>query len=1061
MKTVRFLASARRELLAEVLHYNGVEVGLGAKFVSAFEQASLLRFNAIHPGSLCSRDIHMNGGPTAVNFNEYETKYFPIYEAFAKTVRFILEQALLTANNLPRPQSIQCRPKAIKSLRRRLIEEEKLETNTLDLDRRDLAGVRLIFYTDNHVDRFLESRLIFENFKVEEDSIKIHLPTPENKGSEYRAIHYTVGLHEARTSLPEYARFAGLRCEIQIQTILIHAWAETSHDILYRTKVGDGYGGKAMKSIEQRFDRIMKKYLLPAGFEFQIVQQEYERLLQGKALFDMDIVNLLDNAQSNNDRYLILSRLKDVIPNYDDLTTAYEGLKGPLLRAVKVARSTEPIPMEITYGTLEGFKADAITKLVVEIIESLRYFDVVGTLQLLIDIYRDEPSDNIRQRIIDAVKNLSEYNIDAYRGIGPTLQISLIDHLASMNDAEVDIVRPIALTVWKEALQLDITGRKFEADSVVFSRGVVPASNQLREVRAKAVKALFAAYDRSTDDAQKREVFSALHCATRTPSQDQYSDELLAITLKDAIRIVEFMTERTKAASYGLLQHLEHRFFHDYFRAESLAEDQENRFGCQAEAAALVAEILKFRNTINADDWYVRYKVLVGFESVFPHRWIEKELNYKRDDEYRRGEADRYIDEINAGNETDWFGLITRCAQPQSNDVATFNFISRLAERKPEVAERFLTKAPDSLHAFLAAFLNGLAMSNRPDIYERVLESELDSARNLAGLAHHLRHSDTNKPDLAARLLKRAIDNGNPMAVIECLLLALEHYGTERIADADALFRDALTFLNDIKDSRWVEAAWFVQKTTKFYAEVSPERTAQILQSLGYVAQVDYKVENILVRLAECQLEAVWDFFGTRFDREAAEGDDDGRFEAVPFQFRGLEKELSKDPQLAIRKGLSWFAQDRKLFRFRGGHLLSIVFPHCTPEFATALAELVRTGDDSEADFALAILQNYEGVTSTYAVLKEIVSRFPDDPRKMTKVRVSIESTGVVCGDFGIAEAWQARKESLTEWLADERPAVKEFAEKHISKLNLMITSELRSAEAEREMLKRSYDEDE
>jgi plasmid stabilization system protein ParE len=39
MKTVRFLASARRELLAEVLHYNGVEVGLGAKFVSAFEQA--------------------------------------------------------------------------------------------------------------------------------------------------------------------------------------------------------------------------------------------------------------------------------------------------------------------------------------------------------------------------------------------------------------------------------------------------------------------------------------------------------------------------------------------------------------------------------------------------------------------------------------------------------------------------------------------------------------------------------------------------------------------------------------------------------------------------------------------------------------------------------------------------------------------------------------------------------------------------------------------------------------------------------------------------------------
>jgi hypothetical protein len=39
MKSVRFLAAARRELLAEVLFYNELEAGLGAKFVDAFEQA--------------------------------------------------------------------------------------------------------------------------------------------------------------------------------------------------------------------------------------------------------------------------------------------------------------------------------------------------------------------------------------------------------------------------------------------------------------------------------------------------------------------------------------------------------------------------------------------------------------------------------------------------------------------------------------------------------------------------------------------------------------------------------------------------------------------------------------------------------------------------------------------------------------------------------------------------------------------------------------------------------------------------------------------------------------
>ncbi|WP_228008949.1 hypothetical protein [Cyanobium sp. LEGE 06113] len=820
-----------------------------------------------------------------------------------------------------------------------------------------------------------------------------------------------------------------------------------------------------MKSIARRFERIMDKYLIPAGFEIQKAQQEYERILQGKELFDKDISNLLDNAQNNNERYDILSGLKDyAIPNYDDLPAAYEGLKVPLLRAVKAARGTEPVPIETTYGNMEGFKADAVTKLVVEIAKSLSYADVIGTLQLLIDIYRDEPNEDIRREIVNAVKTLSKYNIDAYNQVGPMLQMALVDHLAGMSDAEVDSIQPIALTVWTEAIQSDITGAKWKADSVVLSTGAVPASDQLMEVRDKAIKALFAAYDRSYDDEQKRAVLSALDAATRTPNQEQYSNELLAITLKDATRIVEFVTERVIDASYELLQHLEHQFLYDYFRAKGLTDDPENRFGCQAEAKSLVAAILRFRDTINADNRFIRYKVLVGFESVYPGHWTEEEFDYKGADEYRRREADRYIEEINAANEHDWFDLIARCAETKSSDLATFpvfgNFISKLAECKPEVADRFLARASADLHNFLAGFLNGLALSGRCDIYERILESELESARNLAGVARHLRYSDVKKPDFAARLLKRAIDKGDGIAVIECLLFALEHYGTEKIADADTFLSDALTFLNDRKDARWVSGAWFLQKAKKFYEELTPERTAQVLQSLGYLRKVNYQVERILVRLAECQPEAVWDYFGSRLAREAAESENEERFEAVPFQFHGLEKDLSKDPQLAISNGLSWFARDQKLFQFRGGRLLSIAFPNCTPEFAAALAELVKSGGDTEADFALAILQNYCGETSTHNVLKEIVSRFPEDANKMSRVRISINSTGVVRGELGFAEAWQSKKESLTEWLADERPAVKAYSEKHIAELDLMIASEQRRAEAKREMRNRSYDEE-
>src|SRR5262249_21173579 len=170
----------------------------------------------------------------------------------------------------------------------------------------------------------------------ERDATRIHHPTAENAERRYRAIHYTVRLKEDRANLPEYSKFKWLRCEIQIHTILNHAWSETSHDIAYKNKPRDAFGNKAMEEITNRLNRIMDKYLLPAGYEFQSVQHDYERLQQGKELFDRNILNTLDNASNNNERFELITSLKEhVIPNYDDVPAIFGDLIEPLLFAVK------------------------------------------------------------------------------------------------------------------------------------------------------------------------------------------------------------------------------------------------------------------------------------------------------------------------------------------------------------------------------------------------------------------------------------------------------------------------------------------------------------------------------------------------------------------------------------------------------------------------------------------------------------------------------------------------------------------------------------------------------
>jgi ppGpp synthetase/RelA/SpoT-type nucleotidyltranferase len=205
-----------------------------------------------------------------MNYDEYIREGRPRYELFAKTVAAILQAAIDAGPQEFRLQQITCRAKDLVSLKRKLTDRGLLDSNSIEEELKDLAGCRLIFYTDTDVDRFLNSRLIFENFVVDFDGSKVHhaVGTERSADELYFAFHYLVSLTAARLSLPEYAQFRGMRCEVQLQTILNHAWAETSHDIVYHPAPMQGFGTKQFADIKKRLEKIMNKYLLPAGYEF-------------------------------------------------------------------------------------------------------------------------------------------------------------------------------------------------------------------------------------------------------------------------------------------------------------------------------------------------------------------------------------------------------------------------------------------------------------------------------------------------------------------------------------------------------------------------------------------------------------------------------------------------------------------------------------------------------------------------------------------------------------------------------------------------------------------------
>ena len=123
-----------------------------------------------------------------LHFEEFKSSKQALYGDFADTIRFILDRAIKGAPNIPRPQAIQPRPKSIESLERKLRERSLIESTSIEDEIRDLAGVRLIFYTNGDVKRFLSSRLIVDNFTVKQPTASI---TPPRRTRAYNTGAYT------------------------------------------------------------------------------------------------------------------------------------------------------------------------------------------------------------------------------------------------------------------------------------------------------------------------------------------------------------------------------------------------------------------------------------------------------------------------------------------------------------------------------------------------------------------------------------------------------------------------------------------------------------------------------------------------------------------------------------------------------------------------------------------------------------------------------------------------------------------------------------------------------
>lgn len=158
-------------------------------------------------------------------------KYFALYPRYARlganiveALSFFLEEERLAT------VSITYRVKGIDRFREK-IQRKKYEKPFEQMN--DICGARLICHFQSDIAKIKE--VIKREFVVFESKQKEKQLGPTEFG--YRSYHYVVGIKKSWTNAPNYRGLEDLKAEIQVRTILMHAWAEIEHKLAYKKDV--------------------------------------------------------------------------------------------------------------------------------------------------------------------------------------------------------------------------------------------------------------------------------------------------------------------------------------------------------------------------------------------------------------------------------------------------------------------------------------------------------------------------------------------------------------------------------------------------------------------------------------------------------------------------------------------------------------------------------------------------------------------------------------------------------------------------------------------------------
>lgn len=695
----------------------------------------------------------------------------------------------------------------------------------------------------------------------------------------------------------------------------------------------------------------------------------------------------------------------------------------------------------------------------IDVAYNIRFVHTEKVVDFLLEMSRTTDKE-VKAKAERAIETLATFDLDIFYGkpplgVGAQPQIHMVAHFAGLQNESLLANSNIILRALRIVLSPSMEGTSWSYSSVTIRRRSIANDGGVASLRSEAIALTKRIYWLDTSVEHRRHVLQTLASATRrdSPITDENTSAMFE---RDAIVVLEFMHDLVATEALPLIQKIEHQSYWAYVHGTT---------------QAIKDKALKVRDALDVHAEYQIYKQLIGFEGIFG-KWedlsrSEKAWDYS--DKKRREAARQYLEEINEQSYDKWRDRIIAFSHTRSDDLATFpiyyDFLESIGTEKPRLAVELLTDYEELMTPFLIALMRGLWASTNPLDIGVIVKRWIKDGKHLSAIAKSLYKAEAPRLEVLSEVVERAAEIDDRETLIQTISVAANLF-SEGELNAKTIFMHSLREMAKRDDASWANATWITRSFRDLVNAMEPEERSEVLATLNLLPELNYQAEDLLYEIATHDIYAVINYFMVRLEHARAlekrnrqsSGSENERFEAIPYQLSRLNEVLAQAPEALLAALRNDFDMEiSAMFSYRGARLIKSVFPEFESPLEMLLLKYVEMGADQDIEFVLGILRAYDGSIEIQTVCKEIIIKVPEHSKFWNEVAAAIESTGVVCGEYGMAEAYELKLLEISRWLKDGDARVRVFAEWLIEGLQSIIDQERQRADQSLALRKYQY----